>query len=57
MRGPSSSGAARTFQSAPGLSATRAAEDCPDYDRATELEAAGGRVIELAPSEWRSLAA
>jgi hypothetical protein len=36
---------------------TRTAEDVPDYDRATELEAAGGRVIELAPSEWRVLAA
>jgi hypothetical protein len=36
---------------------TRTAEDVADYDRATELEAAGGRVIELSPSDWRVLAA
>src|SRR5207248_9536063 len=36
---------------------TRTAEDAPDYDRATELEAAGGRVIELGPADWRALAA
>jgi hypothetical protein len=30
---------------------TRAAQDSESYDRATELEAAGGRVIELAPSD------
>jgi hypothetical protein len=36
---------------------TRTAEDVPDYDRSTELEAAGGRVIELAPADWRALAA
>jgi hypothetical protein len=35
---------------------TRTAEDAGDYDRATELEAAGGRVIELPASEWRVLA-
>jgi hypothetical protein len=40
-----------------GDSPTRTAEDAADYDRATELEAAGGRVIELAAAEWRSLAA
>jgi hypothetical protein len=36
---------------------TRTAEDAADDDRATELEAAGGRVIELPPSEGRALAA
>jgi hypothetical protein len=36
---------------------TRKAEDATDYDRATELEAAGGRVIELPPAEWRALVA
>jgi hypothetical protein len=36
---------------------TRAAQDSESYDRATELEAAGGRVIELAPSDWKALAA
>jgi hypothetical protein len=35
---------------------TRTAEDAKDYDRASELEALGGKVIELAPSEWRQLA-
>jgi hypothetical protein len=35
---------------------TRTAEDASDYGRATELEAAGGRVIELPPSDWRALA-
>src|SRR5262245_27225407 len=36
---------------------TRAAQDSESFDRATELEAAGGRVIELAPSDWKALAA
>jgi hypothetical protein len=36
---------------------TRTAEGVPDDDRATELEAAGGRVIELAPADWRAIAA
>jgi hypothetical protein len=36
---------------------TRTADDAADYDRATELEAAGGRVIELGPADWKSLAA
>jgi hypothetical protein len=35
---------------------TRAAEDAEQYDRATELEAIGGKVVELAPSEWRAIA-
>ncbi|MDE2165835.1 MAG: DUF932 domain-containing protein [Alphaproteobacteria bacterium] len=35
---------------------TRTAEDSASYDRATELETLGGRVIELNPSEWRELA-
>jgi hypothetical protein len=36
---------------------TRTAEDARDYDRASELEAIGAEVIELAPHEWRTLAA
>jgi hypothetical protein len=35
---------------------TRAAQDVPDYDRSTELERVGGKVIELAPSEWERMA-
>lgn len=35
---------------------TRTAEDCQSYDRATELEQFGGRVIDLNPSEWRRVA-
>lgn len=35
---------------------TRAAEDSESYDRATELEALGGDVIELRPQDWRALA-
>ena len=31
---------------------TRAASDIDDYDRATELERAGGKVIELSSKEW-----
>jgi len=36
---------------------TRTAEDAPDYYRATELEAAGGRVIEFGPADWKAQAA
>jgi hypothetical protein len=36
---------------------TRTAEGVPDYDRATELEAAGGRVIELPVADWRAITA
>jgi hypothetical protein len=36
---------------------TRAAEDLPDYDRATEFERLGTKVIELPRSEWQVLAA
>jgi hypothetical protein len=36
---------------------TRASQDVESYDRATELEKLGGTVIELAPGEWKSLAA
>ncbi len=32
---------------------TRTATDCESYDRATELEALGGQVIELPASAWR----
>lgn len=35
---------------------TRTAEDLPSYDRATEFERAGGRVIELPRNEWELLA-
>lgn len=36
---------------------TRAAQDVEDYDRATELERLGGEVIDLAPGDWKVLAA
>src|SRR5262249_32736813 len=36
---------------------TRTAEDAADYDRATELEAAGRRLIELGQAEWKPLTA
>lgn len=35
---------------------TRTAEDSPSYDRATELEALGSSVLNLATSEWQVLA-
>lgn len=35
---------------------TRTAEDLPEYDRATEFERMGGKVIDLAPSEWNQIA-
>jgi hypothetical protein len=35
---------------------TRASQDVESYDRATVLEATGGDVIELDPSQWKSLA-
>jgi len=31
---------------------TRAAEDLPDYDRATQFERFGGDIIELSPKDW-----
>lgn len=36
---------------------TRAAQDVESYDRATELEALGGTVIELKPADWKAIAA
>jgi hypothetical protein len=41
-----------------GLSAaiTRASQDAVDYDRATELEYLGGRIIELPKTDWSVLA-
>jgi hypothetical protein len=41
-----------------GLSSaiTRVAGDVKDYENATELERAGGKVIALAPSEWKVIA-
>lgn len=36
---------------------TRTAQDADDYDRATELEYLGGRVVELSRNEWQQLAA
>jgi hypothetical protein len=35
---------------------TRASQDVPDYDRATELERAGGQVIELSSKDWKAIA-
>jgi hypothetical protein len=35
---------------------TRTAQDLPDYDRASEFEKLGGKVIELPRQEWRELA-
>jgi hypothetical protein len=35
---------------------TRTAQDAGDYDRATELEYMGGKVIELPRTEWAALA-
>jgi hypothetical protein len=35
---------------------TRTAEDLGDYDRATEIERAGGKVIELPRNQWEALA-
>lgn len=35
---------------------TRAAQDVDSYDRATELEALGGDVIELSATDWRAMA-
>lgn len=35
---------------------TRFAHDPADYDRATELETIGSKVIDLAPGEWRAIA-
>lgn len=34
---------------------TRAAQDVDDYDRATELEAIGGQIIDLPRSEWQEV--
>jgi hypothetical protein len=35
---------------------TRAAQDVEDYDRATELEELGGKVLNYVPREWEALA-
>lgn len=35
---------------------TRAAEDLPDYDRASEFERFGGQVIELPRNDWKQIA-
>jgi hypothetical protein len=35
---------------------TRYSQQVDDYDRATELERAGGQVIEMRPSEWQAMA-
>jgi hypothetical protein len=34
---------------------TRTAEDLPDYDRASDFEIMGGKVIELQRNEWKSM--
>jgi len=36
---------------------TSVSQDIEDYDRATELERAGGKIIELAPRDWSAIAA
>jgi len=36
---------------------TRASQDVDDYGRATELEAAGGTIVELRPEEWSKVTA
>ena len=35
---------------------TRYSQDVEDYDRASELEAQGGKIIEMKPTEWASIA-
>lgn len=35
---------------------TRYSQDVADYDRASELERIGGRIIELAPKDWQAIA-
>lgn len=35
---------------------TRASQDVDDYDRATEMEKAGGRLLDMSRSEWREIA-
>ncbi len=35
---------------------THYSQDVEDYDRATEFEALGGKLIDLAASEWKGLA-
>ena len=35
---------------------THYSQDVDDYDRATDFEALGGKLIELAPTEWKGLA-
>jgi hypothetical protein len=35
---------------------TLASQDVEDYDRATELERAGGRIIEMATRQWDTIA-
>jgi hypothetical protein len=34
---------------------TRASQDVEDYDRASELEQLGGQIIELAPTQWKTI--
>lgn len=34
---------------------TRTAEDMESYDRASDLEALGGRVLDLTPAEWKTI--
>lgn len=34
---------------------TRTSQDVPDYDRATELEKIGGKLIEIDPKDWKTL--
>ncbi len=34
---------------------TRTAEDLEDYDRSTDFERMGGKIIDLSPSQWRAI--
>jgi len=36
---------------------TRASQDVEDYNRATEMESAGGQIIELPPEDWAGVSA
>jgi hypothetical protein len=36
---------------------TRASQEIASYDRASELEVVGGKVIEMAPTDWRAITA
>ena len=35
---------------------TRMSQDVEDYDRASDLERVGGKIIELSATEWKTIA-